>query len=70
MLCNTLTPEPCKVRMELAEYIADIRVKEAESDIADFWKTHKLKATKDELKKTLLKTIGQPLVAMRRRKLE
>lgn len=56
--------------MELAEYIADIRVKEAESDIADFWATHKLKATKDELKKTLLKTIGKPLVAMRRRKLE
>lgn len=59
-----------KVRMELAEYIADIRVKEAESDIVDFWKTHRLKARKDELKKTLLNTIGKPLVAMRRKKLE
>ncbi|CAM9716661.1 unnamed protein product, partial [Hapterophycus canaliculatus] len=41
--------EASEVRMELAEYIADIRVKEAESDIADFWETHRLKATKDEL---------------------
>lgn len=56
--------------MELAEYIADIRVKEAESDIADFWKTHKLKATKDEIRKKLHDTIGRPLAVMRRRKLE
>ncbi|CAM9508892.1 unnamed protein product, partial [Ectocarpus sp. 12 AP-2014] len=42
--------EASEVRMELAEYIADIRVKEAESDIDDYWKTHKLKATKDEVK--------------------
>lgn len=56
--------------MELAEYIADIRVKEAEGDIADFWKTHKFKATKDDIKKKLRNTIGRPLVAMQRRKLE
>lgn len=56
--------------MELAEYIADIRVKEAESDLADFWETHKLEKTKQELKKTLLNTIGKPLATMRRRKLE
>ncbi|CBN77064.1 conserved unknown protein [Ectocarpus siliculosus] len=62
--------EATEVRMELAEYIADIRVKEAESDIDDFWKTHKLKATKDEVKKKLLNTVGQPLLALRRRKLQ
>lgn len=56
--------------MELAEYIADIRVKEAESDIDDFWRTHKLKAKKDEVKKKLLHTVGRPLLAMRRRKLQ
>lgn len=56
--------------MELAEYIADIRVKEAESDLVDFWETHKLRKKKDELKKTLRNTIGKPLEAIRRRKLE
>ncbi|CAN0476046.1 unnamed protein product [Ectocarpus sp. 12 AP-2014] len=62
--------EASEVRMELAEYIADIRVKEAESDIDDYWKTHKLKATKDEVKKKLLNAVGQPLLAMRRKKLQ
>lgn len=56
--------------MELAEYIADIRVKEAEGDLKDYWETHKLKAARDGAKKKLLNTIGTPLLAMRRRKLE
>lgn len=56
--------------MELAEYITDIRVKEAESDLAEYWETHKVKAAKDGAKKKLLATIGTPLLAMRRRQLE
>lgn len=59
-----------KVRMELAEYIANIRVKEAESDLADYWETHKLTKAKDNAKEKLRKTLGAPLQAMRRRKLE
>lgn len=56
--------------MELAEYIADIRVKEAESDLADFWETHKLTKTKANLKKNVMNTFGLPLLYMRRKKLE
>lgn len=59
-----------QVRMELAEYIADIRVKEAEHDLEEFWETHKLKKTKDAFEKKMTNTLGAPLVAMRRRKLE
>lgn len=39
-----------QVRMELAEYIAHVRVKEAESDLAEFWETHKLKASLSSVK--------------------
>lgn len=56
--------------MELAEYIADIRVKEAEQDLADFWETHKLRKAKDMVKKKLMSTMGRPLRALRRGNLE
>lgn len=39
-----------QVRMELAEYIAHVRVKEAERDLAEFWETHKLKASLSSVK--------------------
>lgn len=54
----------------MAEYIAGIRVREAEHDLADFWETHKLKKTKDNVKKKFMSTLGAPLVALRKKKLE
>lgn len=59
-----------QVRMELAEYIAGIRLKEAESDMADYLETHKLTQKKDALKKTITNTVGLPFLRMRRKKLE
>ncbi|CAM9245524.1 unnamed protein product [Discosporangium mesarthrocarpum] len=58
--------EASEVRMELAEYITGIRVKEAEADLVEYWDTHKFERTKTKWKKTLAK----PLMAMRARKLE
>lgn len=56
--------------MELAEYIAGIRVKEAQSDLVEYWETHKLTKAKDAAKKKLMNTVGRPLQYMRRKKLE
>lgn len=56
--------------MELAEYIAGIRVKEAQNDLAEYWGTHKLTKAKDAAGKSFMNTVGLPLLYMRRKKLE
>ena len=62
--------EPGKVRKELAEYIAHIRVKEAKSDLEEYWESHRIDMVKQQVKKKLSKIVGKALSAMRRKNLE
>ena len=61
-----LTRAP-QVRMELAEYIARVRVEEAESDLAEFERTHKFRKMKEDIKRGLRRTFTRPFRAMRRK---
>lgn len=60
---------PGKVRMELAEYISNVRVREAENDLEEYWDTHKLEKTKHRVRKKIMKTVGTSFIAMRKGKL-
>lgn len=55
--------------MELAEYISNVRVREAENDLEEYWDTHKLEKTKHRVRKKIMKTVGTSFIAMRKGKL-
>lgn len=64
-----IVSNPEKVRMELAEYISNVRVREAENDLDDYWDTHKLEKTKLSVRKKVMKAVGTRCIAMRKGKL-
>lgn len=53
--------------MELAEYISSLRLREAEEDLAEFERTHRLRKVKEALKRRVTKTLGPSLRTMRSR---
>ncbi|CAN0011752.1 unnamed protein product, partial [Choristocarpus tenellus] len=59
-----------EVRMELAEYITGLRLKEAQADMQEYRDTHEFVLTKARWKKRLVQTVGKPIMAMRGKKLE